>query len=61
MQKYDMILGVQLRDRDVKNINSIVLKLERVRIGHKQNKAEKVVKADNNQNFIELCLKRGLF
>ena len=42
-------------------IYSIRFDIRKVRIGYMQNKAEKVVKADNNQNFMEVYLKRGLF
>ena len=58
-----MILTVHLRDKHISYIAKLIqqFKIRKVRIGHKQNKAEKIVKADNNQNFKELCLKRGLF
>ena len=57
-----MILNVHLCDNEtVAKINSNSFYIRKVRIGHTQNKAEKIVEADNNQNFMELCLKRGLF
>ena len=56
-----MILDVYLRDIGSQINSKNVFQLEKVRIGYIQNIVERVVKADNNQNFMELYLKRGLF
>ena len=58
-----MILNVYLREKQASqnSFKSFLILIRKVRIGYTQNKAEKIVKADNVQNFMEVCLKKGLF
>ena len=42
-------------------INSISLKLGKIRIEYMQNKVERIVKADKAQNLMEVYFKKGIF